>query len=227
MQYQIQGGNLPVVICTLENGERMISERGSMSWMSPNMHMDTSSNGGIGKALGRMFAGEALFQNIYTAQGGQGMIAFASSVPGSIRALQISAGNGMIVQKRAFLAAESGVELSIHFQKRFSSGLFGGEGFIMQRLSGQGMAFIEIDGSAVEYRLAAGQSLLIDTGHLAAMSESCTMQVETVPGIKNVFFGGEGLFLTRVTGPGNIILQTMPIPNVAASLIPYLPNSNN
>jgi uncharacterized protein (TIGR00266 family) len=227
MQYQIQGGNLPVVICTLENGERMISERGSMSWMSPNMHMDTSSNGGIGKALGRMFAGEALFQNIYTAQGGQGMIAFASSFPGSIRALQISAGNGMIVQKRAFLAAESGVELSIHFQKRFSSGLFGGEGFIMQRLSGQGMAFIEIDGSAVEYRLAAGQSLLIDTGHLAAMSESCTMQVETVPGIKNVFFGGEGLFLTRVTGPGNIILQTMPIPNVAASLIPYLPNSNN
>ena len=183
MQYQIQGGNLPVVICTLENGERMISERGSMSWMSPNMHMDTSSNGGIGKALGRMFAGEALFQNIYTAQGGQGMIAFASSFPGSIRALQISAGNGMIVQKRAFLAAESGVELSIHFQKRFSSGLFGGEGFIMQRLSGQGMAFIEIDGSAVEYRLAAGQSLLIDTGHLAAMSESCTMQVETVPGV--------------------------------------------
>ena len=225
MQYQIQGGNLPVVICTLENGERMITERGSMSWMSPNMQMQTSSNGGVGKALGRMFAGEALFQNIYTATGGRGMIAFASSFPGSIRALNIAPGEGMIVQKRAFLASQDGVELSVHFQKKLSDGFFGGEGFIMQRLSGQGVAFIEIDGSAVEYKLAAGQSMIVDTGYLAAMSETCTMDVVTVPGVKNVLFGGEGLFNTRVTGPGNIILQTMPITAVAGSLAPYFQNN--
>ena len=225
MQYQIQGGNLPVVICTLENGERMITERGSMSWMSPNMQMQTSSNGGVGKALGRMFAGEALFQNIYTATGGRGMIAFASSFPGSIRALNIAPGEGMIVQKRAFLASQDGVELSVHFQKKLSGGFFGGEGFIMQRLSGQGVAFIEIDGSAVEYKLAAGQSMIVDTGYLAAMSETCTMDVVTVPGVKNVLFGGEGLFNTRVTGPGNIILQTMPVTAVAGNLAPYFQNN--
>lgn len=225
MNYQIHGEPLPVVNCQLKAGETMITERGSMSWMSPNIKMETTTNGGIGKALGRMFSGDSLFLNRYTSVGGEGMIAFASSFPGSIRALTISPGNGMIVQKSAFLASEESVDLSIYFQKRLGAGFFGGEGFIMQKLSGNGIAFIEIDGSAVEYELQAGQKIIVDTGHLAAMSESCHMDIKSVPGVKNMLFGGEGIFNTVVTGPGKIILQTMPISNVAASIRPFIPSA--
>ena len=149
MRYEIKGETLPVVVCYLESGEKMITERGSMSWMSPNMEMQTTSNGGIGKVFGRAFSGEALFQNTYTAQGGNGMIAFASSFPGSIKAFQVSPGNEMIFQKSAFLAGEAGVELSIHFHKKVGSGLFGGEGFILQKVSGMGTVFAEFDGHVV------------------------------------------------------------------------------
>ena len=226
MQYKIQGEPLPVVICTLEAGEKMITEKGSMSWMSPNMKMETTTNGGLGKALGRMFSGESLFQNIYTAEGGEGMIAFASSFPGSIRAIEITPEQGIIVQKSAFLASEAGVNLSVHFEKKIGSGLFGGEGFIMQKLSGHGTAFIEIDGYIVEYELSAGQSIVIDSGYLAAMSESCKMEIQTVAGLKNKVFGGEGFFNTVVTGPGKVMLQTMPISAVAGTLRPYFPSGN-
>ena len=226
MQYKIQGEPLPVVICTLEAGEKMITEKGSMSWMSPNMKMETTTTGGLGKALGRMFSGESLFQNIYTAEGGEGMIAFASSFPGSIRAIEITPEQGIIVQKSAFLASEAGVNLSVHFQKKIGSGLFGGEGFIMQKLSGHGTAFIEIDGYIVEYELSAGQSIVIDSGYLAAMSESCKMEIQTVAGLKNKVFGGEGFFNTVVTGPGKVMLQTMPISAVAGTLRPYFPSGN-
>ena len=222
MQYEIKGDTLPVVICKLEGGEQMITERGSMSWMSPNMKMETTSNGGVGKALGRMFSGEALFQNRYTAEGGPGMIAFASSFPGAIRAVEIAPGKELIVQKRSFLASEKTVELSVHFQKKIGSGFFGGEGFVMQRLSGQGLAFIEIDGHAVEYDLAPGQQIVVDTGYLAAMEGTCSMDIVTVPGVKNVLFGGEGLFNTVITGPGKVWLQTMPAYAVAGALSPYL-----
>ncbi|QIB70050.1 TIGR00266 family protein [Aminipila butyrica] len=225
MEYKIEGAPLPVLICTLNEGETMITEKGSMSWMSPNMKMETSSNGGVGKALGRMFAGESLFQNRYTAQNGKGLIAFASSFPGSIRAFDITPQQSIIVQKAGFLAAQSTVELSIFFQKKIGSGLFGGEGFIMQRLSGSGQAFIEIDGHAVEYDLAAGESMIVDTGYLAAMSDTCSMDIVTVPGVKNMIFGGEGLFNTVVRGPGKIILQTLPVNAVANSLRPYFPAS--
>ena len=225
MQYKIEGTPLPVVICTLEGGEQMITERGSMSWMSPNMKMETTSNGGVGKALGRMFSGEALFQNRYTAQGGQGMIAFASSFPGSILTFEISPGNGIVVQKSGFLASESGVELSVFFQKKLGAGFFGGEGFIMQRLSGTGTAFVEIDGHAVEYQLAEGQSIVVDTGYLAAMSETCSMEIVSVPGIKNALFGGEGFFNTLIKGPGRVILQTMPISAVAGTLRAFFPSA--
>lgn len=225
MRYEIIGEPLPVVVCHVSAGETLITERGSMSWMSPNMKMETTTNGGIGKALGRMFSGDSIFQNKYTAMGGEGMIAFASSFPGSIRALEISPGNNMIVQKSAFLASEAGVNLSVFFQKRLGAGLFGGEGFIMQKLSGQGTAFIEIDGYAVEYTLQAGQQIVIDTGYIAAMTESCTMEIKTVPGVKNMLFGGEGVFNTVITGPGRIILQTMPVNNVAATLRPFLPSA--
>ncbi len=222
MQYKIIGGDLPAVVCELESNETMITERGSMSWMSQNMKMETTSNGGIGKALGRMFAGEALFQNRYTAIGGKGEITFASSFPGSIRVFDIAPGNEIIVQKSGFLASETGVELSVHFQKKFGAGLFGGEGFIMQRLSGNGKAFIEIDGAAVEYDLEAGQSMIVDTGYLAAMSSTCSMDIVTVPGVKNMLFGGEGIFNTIVKGPGKVILQTMPISSVAGSIAPFV-----
>lgn len=226
MRYQIQGETLPVVICELEAGERMITEGGAMSWMSPNMKMETTSNGGIGKAFGRAFSGEKMFQNIYTAQGGPGMIAFASSFPGSIRAFEITPGQDMIFQKSAFLASEAGVQLSMHFRKKIGSGLFGGEGFIMQKVSGQGIMFAEFDGHVVEYELQPGQQIVIDTGHLAAMAATCSMDIQSVPGVKNMLFDGEGFFNTVITGPGKVWLQTMPISNVAGALRPYIPTGN-
>ena len=201
MRYEIKGDTLPVVVCYLEGGEQMITERGSMSWMSPNMKMETTTNGGIGKAFGRMFSGEAMFQNRYTAMGGDGMIAFASSFPGQILARQIVPGQELIVQKTGFLASEAGVSLSVYFQKKLGAGIFGGEGFIMQRLSGSGMAFLEFDGHVVQYDLQPGQQIVVDTGYLAAMEGSCSMEVQTVPGLKNMVFGGEGVFNTVVTGP--------------------------
>ena len=223
MKYSIGGEPLPVVICTLDSGETMICESGAMSWMTPNMKMETTSNGGVGKMLGRMFSGESMFQNRYTAQGGEGMIAFASSFPGSIRAFEIAPGQEIVAQKKAFLASSSGVELSVFFQKKIGSGLVGGEGFIMQKLSGQGMAFLEFDGFVKEYDLQPGQQMIIDTGYLAAMSTTCQMDVQTVPGLKNAIFGGEGIFNTVITGPGHLWLQTMPVPQLAGALIPYLP----
>ena len=226
MRYEIKGESLPVAICYLEAGEKMITERGSMSFMSPNMQMETSA-GGFGKALGRMFSGESMFQNTYTAQGGQGMIAFASSFPGSIVPIQIEPGKEKIVQKSAFLAAEAGVNLSVHIQKKLGAGFFGGEGFIMQKLSGYGTAFVEVDGSLLEYDLAPGQKMIIDTGYLAAMDASCTMEIQQVPGLKNKLLGGEGLFNTVVSGPGKIWIQTMPIYKVAGALMPYMPSSSN
>lgn len=222
MRYNIIGEPLSVVICDVDAGETLFTESGSMSWMSPNMKMETTSNGGIGKALGRMFAGEHLFMNKYTAQGGPGQIAFAASFPGSIRPMQITPDKPMIVQKRSFLAGESGVELSVHFHKRLGSGIFGGEGFIMQKLSGYGTAFVEIDGHCIEYNLSAGQSMIVDTGYLAAMDATCSMDITTVPGVKNMIFGGEGIFNTVVTGPGRVLLQTMPVYAVAGSLSPYI-----
>ena len=222
MRYQIKGETLPVVICQLEAGERMITEGGAMAWMSPNMQMETSTNGGLGKAFGRMFSGESIFQNIYTAQGGNGLIAFASSFPGSIRAFEIAPGQEMIFQKSAFLAGEGTIQLSAHFNKKFSAGLFGGEGFILQKVSGHGIVFAEFDGHVVEYELQPGQQIVIDSGHLAAMTPSCNMEIKTVPGVKNALFGGEGIFNTVVTGPGRVWVQTMPISRVAGAIRPYI-----
>ena len=174
-----------------------------------------------------MFSSEKMFQNVYTAMDGEGMIAFASSFPGSIRAFEIAPNQEMIFQKSAFLASEIGVSMSIHFNKKVGVGFFGGEGFIMQKISGSGIAFAEFDGHVVEYELHSGERLVIDTGHLAAMSASCHMDIQTVPGLKNKFLGGEGFFNTVVTGPGKVWLQTMPIPNVAGALRPYIPTGNS
>lgn len=224
MRYQISGEPMPVVICDVEANEAMITEKGSMCWMSPNMEMQTSAGGSLGKAFGRMFSGESMFQNIYTARGGPGMIAFASSFPGSIRAVEITPDRPIVVQKSGFLASEAGVELSIFFQKKGMAGFFGGEGFILQKLSGHGTAFLEIDGSAIEYTLQPGQQIVIDTGNLAMIDATCTVDVQTVKGVKNVLFGGEGLFNTVVTGPGRVVLQTMPISNFAGAIAAMIPS---
>lgn len=226
MEYQIEGAPLPVVICQLEAGETMLTERGSMSWMTPNMKMETSTNGGLGKAFGRMLSGDSIFQNRYTAQGGQGLIAFASSFPGSIRAFDIGPGRELVVQKSGFLASEAGVQLSVFFQKKLGSGFFGGEGFIMQKLSGRGMAFVEIDGELVEYELGPGEQLVVDTGNVAGFTAGVQMDIQAVPGVKNALLGGEGLFNTILTGPGKVWLQTMPICSVAMSIRPYIPTGN-
>ena len=226
MKYEIKGTPLPVAICHLEAGEKMITERGSMSWMSPNMEMETNA-GGFGKALGRMFSGESIFRNTYSPRGGEGMIAFASSFPGSIVAFQIEPGKELIVQKSGFLASESTVELSVHIQKKLGAGFFGGEGFIMQKLSGYGTAFVEFDGAVMEYDLAAGQSMVLDTGYLAAMEATCNMEIQQVAGLKNKLLGGEGFFNTVVSGPGKVYIQTMPINKVAGALLPYIPTGVN
>lgn len=224
MNYEIVGEPMPVVICHLAGGESMITERGSMVWMSPNLQMQTSA-GGLGKAFGRMFSGESIFLNTYTAQG-DGMIAFGSSFSGSIRAVEITPEHPVVVQKSGFLAAEPGVELSVFFQKKLGAGFFGGEGFIMQKLSGRGTAFLEVDGYAVEYELRAGQQMVVDTGNLAMMDAACSIEIQSVKGVKNALFGGEGLFNTVVTGPGRIVLQTMPVSGVAAALAPFFPSGN-
>lgn len=221
MTYSIEGTPLPVVICNLENGETMITEKGAMAWMSPNMHMETVG-GGVGKMFGRAFSGEAMFQNRYTSQG-QGMIAFASSMPGQIRAFEIGPGREIICQKSAFLASTSGVTLSVHFNKKAGAGFFGGEGFIMQKLSGNGIAFVELDGYIKEYELRPGQQLVIDTGYLAAMETTVSIDIQSVAGIKNKLFGGEGFFNTLLTGPGKVWIQSMPVASLAGSIIPFLP----
>ena len=227
LRYEIEGGSLPVVICYPQAGETICCESGAMSWMSPNMQMQTNSGGGFRKAMGRLFSGDSIFINEYTAMGGDGMIAFASNLPGRIIPYEITPGNGIIVQKGGFLAMEKGLDLSIFFQKKLGRALFGGEGFIMQRISGCGTVFLEIDGYCKEYDLAAGQSIVVDTGYLAAMSESCTMEIQTVRGVKNVLFGGEGLFHTVITGPGKVYIQSMPIIQIANRLAPYMPSSSS
>ena len=205
---------MPVVICQLEPNETVTCESGAMSWMTPNMEMETSG-GGLGKMFGRMMSGENMFQNRYIARQGQGMIAFASSFPGAIKAFEITPSMPILCQKKAFLACSEGVDLSVHFQKKIGAGFFGGEGFVMQKISGSGIAFIEIEGSVVEYNLQPGQQLVIDTGYLAMMDASVNMEIRQVKGVKNALFGGEGLFNTVVTGPGRVLLQTMPITGLA------------
>ena len=226
MRFEITGEPMPVVICHLEAGESMMTESGSMVWMSPNMKMETNAGGGLKKAFGRMLSGESLFQNVYTAQGGPGMIAFASSFPGQIREIKVDANHPIVAQKAAFLAGTRDVELATFFQKKLGAGLFGGEGFIMQKITGSGTAFIEIDGHAVEYDLGPGEQIVVDTGNLACMDATCSLDIQTVKGVKNALFGGEGLFNSVVTGPGKVVLQTMPVSGVAEALRPFFPSDN-
>lgn len=234
MQYEVKNAPLPVLICKLEAGESVECQKGAMSWMTPTMEMKTDlGSGGAGGFLGALgkiaknaVTGESIFRNTYSASGGNGEIAFASSFPGDIICFDTSA-RAIVAQKSAYLANTIGVNMEIFFQKKVGAGFFGGEGFIMQKFSGKGMVFLEINGSVVEYDLAAGQSMLIDTGYLAAMEETCSIDIETVKGVGNVLLGGEGLFNTKVTGPGKIWLQTMPANILASAVQPYIVTSSN
>ena len=233
MQYEVKNAPLPVLICKLDPNESIECQKGAMSWMTPTMQMQTglgSGAGGFLGALGKMaksaVTGESIFRNTYTAQGGAGEIAFASSFPGDIICFDTSV-NPIVAQKSSYLANTMGVNMEIFFQKKLGAGFFGGEGFIMQKFSGSGVVFLEIDGSVCEYTLAAGQSMLIDTGYLAAMEATCSMDIETVKGIGNALLGGEGLFNTKVTGPGKIWLQTMPANVLADAIKPFIPTGSN
>lgn len=223
MKYSIEGGALPVVRVFLEPGESMISEAGGRTWAKGNILTESTSEGGAKKALGRMFSGESLFMSKYTAQG-PAEIAFASSFPGKILAIELGEGRSIIAQRKAFMCATYGVELSLHVLKGLGKGLAGGEGFIMQKITGPGIAFLEIDGYCIEYDLKPGERMVLDTGVLAAMEETVNMEVEMVKGMKNIFLGGEGLFDTFVTGPGKVYLQTMTIENLARLIIPFIPD---
>ncbi len=225
MQYEIIGGNLPAVICKMREGEKIICESGGMSWMDDAFKMETTS-GGVGKMFGRLFSGESLFTNTYTALK-DGEIAFASSFPGNIIAIEVTPGRSIIAQKKAFLACEAGVEMSVFFQKKLGKVFFGGEGFILEKFSGSGLVFLEIDGSVKEYTLVAGEKKIMDTGHLVMMDETCKMDIEKISGVKNVLFGGEGLFNTVVTGPGKICIQTMPISRTAGVISTYIPSRSD
>ncbi len=226
MQYRIFGENLPAVTLMLEQGESIYTQSGGMTWMTGGMQMDTNMKGGFMKGLGRMLSGDSLFIATYTAMAPQQEITVSSTFPGAIVPIDPSRSD-VIVQKSAFLCAQPGVTLSAHVVKGISAGLFGGEGFILQRLSGSGLAFIEIDGAVCEKTLAPGEVLIVDTGNIAAYEANVGYEVTMVKGFKNILFGGEGLLNTRLTGPGKVWLQTMTMPGFAKRIIPYLPTNNS
>ncbi len=225
MNYKIEGGSLPVLICSLTPGEKMISESGGRTWQRGDVTLETKG-GGAKKMLGRIFSGEDLFMSHYTANG-NAEIAFTSSFPGAIVARELSAGESIICQKKAFLCATAEVTMSMFFNKKIGSGLFAGEGFIMQKVTGPGTVFLEITGHCVEYTLSPGEVLKCDTGVVALMDESCKMDVEMVKGLKNVIFGSEGLIDTTITGPGKVYLQSMTAAKLAQVIIPFIPTSSD
>lgn len=225
MQYLIFGGNFPAVSFRLEQGESIYTQSGGMSWMTSGMQMETNMRGGLMKGLGRMLSGDSLFLASYTAMAPNQEITIASTFPGAILPIDVSQGE-IIAQKSAFLCAQPGVTLSVHVVKGIGAGLFGGEGFILQRLTGQGLAFLEIDGSVCEKTLAPGEVLVVDTGNIAAYEARVQYEVTMIKGFKNVLFGGEGLLNTRLTGPGKVWLQTMTMPGFAGRIVPFLPKNN-
>jgi uncharacterized protein (TIGR00266 family) len=225
VRYQIIGEDFPVLTVELAPGQTIFTESGAMAWMSGNVEMTASSGGGLGKMFGRMLAGESLFITDFRCAGGSGIVAFAADFPGKIIPLALAPGQSLIAQKDAFLCAEKSVELAVHFRRRLGAGLVGGEGFVMQRLTGPGLAFLSIDGTVVEYTLAEGQLLKVDTGHVAALDPTVSFDIERVKGFANALFGGEGLFLATLRGPGRVWLQSMPVMNLAGRLAGYLPTS--
>ena len=225
MKYQVIGDTMPAVEVTFDQaGESMYTQSGGMAWMSEGVAMDSNMRGGLGKSLGRMFSGESIFMATYRAERPGASIAFASTVAGEVLPVDIGACGGLIAQKGAFLCSENTVELSVAFTKKLSAGLFGGEGFILQDIHGTGMVFLEVDGNKVEKVLAPGEVLKVDTGNVVAFEKTVNYEIETVKGLKNIFFGGEGLFLTKLTGPGRVILQTQNFNEFAGRIISMMPS---
>lgn len=227
MLYEIKGGNLPFVSLKLNRGEELFTTSGAMSWMSQDISMETSASGGLFGGMKRVFSGETFFTVNFKAMADNQHIAFASSFPGSIYAVKLEHGKSIIAQKRAFLVAEKGIDLAVHFHKKFGTGFFGGEGFIMQRISGNGHVFLEIDGALEEMELSSGETVKVDTGHVAFFEDTVQMSIDSIKGFKNIFFGGEGLFLTTLAGPGKVYLQSIPIQNFASSILPFIPTQSS
>lgn len=227
MRYEIKGTVLPMLEVHLEQGEAIYTESGGMAWMSEGIRMETSGRGGLGKMLGRALAGESLFLTTYTCQAAQATIVFTPEAPGHILPVPLQAGHSIIAQKDAFMCAEDSVGLEMHFRKRLGAGLFGGEGFILQKLTGPGTAFVEIAGEVHQYQLQAGQVIKVDPGHIAMYEPTVDYDIEMVRGVSNVLFGGEGLFLATLRGPGRVWLQTMPISNLAGAIRPYIPTKSS
>lgn len=226
MEYEIRGGSFPIVVCKLQKGETMKNETGAMAFMTSGMKMETNTGGGLLKGLGRALAGDTLFLNFFTAETDNQEIGFSARTPGKIMPIQLNGSNTIIGQKNAFLAAEDSIDLDIYFKNKLGTGIFGGEGFVLQKFSGTGMVFLEIDGEVIEKELQPGEKLLLDPGHIAAMEESIDFDIERVKGTKNILFG-EGLFFARLTGPGKVWIQTMPISKLAEAIIPFLPVQND
>ena len=225
MKYKIFGGQMPAVTVRLDAGESIYTQSGGMSWMTEGISMETNLKGGLGKSLGRLFSGESLFMATYTAQK-EADITFAASLPGEIRPFRIEPGQEYVAQKGAFLCATPGVTLSA-VVNGMKSGLFGGEGFVLQRLSGEGLVFLELDGAIQEIELQAGEKLIVDTGNVALFESQVSYSAQMVKGFKNILFGGEGLFLTTLTGPGKVWLQTLTASEIARRVIPFIPTSSN
>ena len=228
MDYKIIGQTVPVVEMTLNAGESVYTQSGGMAYQTDGIEMNTNARGGVMKSLGRMFAGESIFMANYTATKEGAKVAFASTVPGSVIPIDLSQNpGGYILQKGAFLCAEQNVDTSIAFTKKISAGLFGGEGFILQKATGNGKVFLEVDGDAIEKELAPGEVLKVDTGNVVAFEPSVSYEIERIKGLGNIFLGGEGLFLTRLVGPGRVILQSQNIKDFAGRIIPYIPTRSN
>jgi len=223
MQYDVRGTVMQTVDIWLEAGESVYTESGGMAWMSANMDMETSAKGGLLKSLGRMLSKESFFMTTYRCSEGRGLVTFASEFPGKIMPFQLAEGQSVICQRDAFMCAESSVDLSMHFRKRLGAGFFGGEGFILQKLSGPGTAFVEIAGELTEYELKEGQTLKVDQGHVGAMEPTVEFDITRVKGLRNVLFSGEGLFLATVRGPGKVWLQSMPLCNLANKIMSVMP----
>ena len=227
MKYNIFGNAFPAVSIKMDRGESIYTQSGGMSWMTDGIRMDTNTHGGFMRGLGRMFSGDSLFMATYTAERDNQEISISAALPGEVHVIEVGPGKSYIAQKGAFLCAQQSVQLDADLTKKFSSGMFGGEGFVLQRLSGRGVAFLELDGAVCEYTLAPGERLKVDSGNIAYFEEQVGYSVETIKGFKNVLFGGEGLFLTVLEGPGKVWLQTMTAADLATKIVPYIPVSNN
>ena len=228
MNYKIVGQTVPVVEMTLNKGETVYTQSGGMAYQTEGIDMKSNARGGILKGIGRMFAGESMFMANYTAEKDGAVVAFATTVPGTVIPIDLSTKQGgFTMQKGAFLCAENSVNTSVAFTKKFSAGLFGGEGFILQKAEGSGMVFLEVDGDAIEKELAPGEVLKVDTGNVVAFDASVSYEIETVKGLGNIFFGGEGLFLTKLVGPGKVILQSQNFKDFAGRVINFLPARGN